>query len=570
MAGDPAAITITPAIRRWAMLGWQQQQGRLTAYWREVLDRDPMLLDAVMVIEMVFGGYSGGASVVRVATVPVRSVSQITGTRHDAQPKLVDEPELSMTYTLGQGSSAARSLALSVDPALVDPVALIRQGFPLAGVAEVALEHLDPDGGADHDRRLVLMRGDIDGSVRFGASAGPNRELMEVEIVDPRTSVSTKLPPWVLDADRHNDIHPSAVGARMPLVFNSFEGIPAQRITTGVGSPPIGPQDFLFAYGHGFTIPTNGVLVNGELKLAADVAYAWTLVEDLDAYGEPYSAIRFTVVATTWEDSDAVNVTCTRSDGLGVVEVIRQIVEQHSALGIDGSSASLFAEASARFPLLSEPQVLINGASGASAATCLEWIEGGYLAALPMLSMVWEGGGYGPVLTDHRLAPIARWTAGSLPLLDRLSLAEETAKDQIQNDFVLRYGYSAVEDVYAKVATRNATNSDVCAYSQQLFGRIDAEPIEAPYFDDDALAEYVLDWLVEHRAIPSYLVQYEASASVLVEYRRGDTVALTDADLGFDSTHATIEGMTYRRGKVQITLRVWLRYMDLGGAAVSV
>ena len=35
------------------MLGWQQQQGRLTAYWREVLDRDPMLLDAVMVIEMV-------------------------------------------------------------------------------------------------------------------------------------------------------------------------------------------------------------------------------------------------------------------------------------------------------------------------------------------------------------------------------------------------------------------------------------------------------------------------------------------------------------------------------------
>ena len=564
MAGDPASLTITPAIRRWAMLGWQQQQGRLTAYWRDVLDRDPMLLDAVMVIEMVFGGYSGGGGVVRVATVPVRSVSMVTGARHDAQPKLIEEPELSITYTMGQGSSAARALALSLDPALIDPVALIARGLPLAGVAEVALEHLDADGGSDHDRRLVLLRGDIDGSVRFGASTGPNREVMEVEVVDPRTSVNTKLPPWVLDADRFSAIHPSAVGARMPLVWNSFPGIPAQRITSTV----TGTNRFLYAYGTGYGTPT--VLVNGVAVLAGDAVYGWTAEEGTDAFSASYSYIQFSVGTTTWADSDAVNVTTTRADGLGVIEVMRAVLEQHSALGIDGTSASLFAEAAARFPLVSEPQVLINGASGASAATCLEWIEGGYLAPLPMLSMVWEGGGYGPILTDHRLTPIAAWAVGSMPLFDRISLAEETAKDKIQNDFVLRYGYSAVEDVYAKVATRNATNSDVCAYSQQMFGRIDAEPIEAPYFVDDALAEYVLDWLVEHRAVPSYLVQYDASASVLVEYRRGDTISITDSELGFSATPATIEAMSYRRGRVQITLRVWLRYMDLGGSAVSV
>jgi hypothetical protein len=567
VAGDPAALTITPAIRRWAMLGWQQQQGRLTSYWRDVLDRDPMLLDAVMVIEMVFGGYSGGGGVVRVATVPVRSVSVVTGARHDAQPKLIEEPELAMTYTMGQGSSAARSLAFSLDPLLIDPVGLITRGLPLAGVAEVVLEHLDPDGGSDHDRRLVLLRGDIDGSVRFGASTGPNREIMEVEIVDPRTSVSSRLPPWVLDEDRIAGIHPSAVGARLPIVFNQFTGIPAQRLTTVL----VGSNHFLFAHGHGYGVSSsNGVRVNGDLVNSGDLVYGWALVEGLDKYGNQISYIDFTVGGTAWADSDAVNVTATRADGLGVIEVIRTVLENHSSLGLDGTSASLFAEAAARFPVVSEPQVLINGASGASAATCLEWIEGGYLAPLPMLSMVWEGGAYGPILTDHRLTPIAAWTVGSLPLLDRLSLAEETAKDQIQNDFVLRYGYSAVEDTYSKVATRNATNSDVCAYSQELFGRIDAEPIEAPYFVDDSLAEYVLDWLVEHRAVPSYLVQYEASASVLIEYRRGDTVTLTDAELGFDATPATIEAMSYQRGRVQVTLRVWLRYMNLGGSAVSV
>lgn len=564
MAGDPARIQITPAIRRWAALGWQQQQGRLTAYWRSVLDRDPLLLDAVMVIEMVFGGYSGGGTVVRVATVPVRSVSMITGNRHDAQPKLMDEPELSMTYTMGQGSSAARSLALSLDPALINPVALISRGLPLAGVAEVSLEHLDSNGGSDHDRRLVLLRGDIDGSVRFGASTGPNREVMEVEIVDPRTSVSTKLPPWVLDAERFSAIHPSAVGARIPLVYNSFPGIPAQRITSTI----TGTNRFLYAYGAGYGTPT--VMVNGVVVLTGDLVYGWTAEEGNDAFGEGYSYIQFTVAATTWEDSDSVNVTTTRADGLGIVEIIRTVLEQHSALGIDGTSASLFAEAAARFPLVSEPQVLINGASGASAATCLEWIEGGYLTALPMLSMVWEGGAYGPILTDHRLSPIANWVAGALPLIDRISLAEETAKSEIQNDFVLRYGYNAIEDIYSKVATRNATNSDVCAYSQELFGRIDSDPIEAPYFADDSLAEYVLDWLVEHRSVPSYLVQYEASASVIVEYRRGDTISLTDPELGFSKTSATIEAISYRRGRVQITLRVWLRYMDLGGSAVSV
>ena len=226
-------IAVTPAIDRWTMLGWQQQQGRMTRFWADLLDSDPFLKNVVMVIELVFGGRTGGATVVRVATEPVASVSELTGLRFDAQPKLMEQPALEQSYQLGVGSSAARSLAFTLDPVLIDPVSLVLRGVPLAGVAEVSLEPIGME--SNHDRRYVLMRGDIDGSVRFGASSGPQRELMELEVVDPRTSVSTKLPPWVMDSDSFPTIHPSAVGQRIPLVVNGFT-VPCPRIsilTTG-------------------------------------------------------------------------------------------------------------------------------------------------------------------------------------------------------------------------------------------------------------------------------------------------------------------------------------------------
>jgi hypothetical protein len=561
---EQGLIQIMPAIQRWALLGWQQQQGRVPQYWREVLDADPLLTDVVMVIELVFGGNLGGASVVRIATEPVRSTSTLTGLVKDAVPALFEEPVLDQVYQLGVGASAARALAFTLDPVLVDPAALVLKGLPLCGVAEVSLQKL---GGGDHDRRWVLMRGDIDGSVRFGAVRGPERELMEVEVVDPRASCASKLPPWVVDDTRFAAVHASAVGSRLPLVVNSFQAIPGIRTTSNV----TGGNDFVFARGHGFAVSTaNGVQVNGITYTSTDLVYAWSLVESVDAHGEPVSLIRFTVAGTNWEDADAVHVTATRAnaDERDVVGVIQHVVEQHTPLGPDGAHAGLFAEASARLPR-SHPQVLINGATGASATTALEWIEGGYLAALPMISMVWEGGRYGPIVTDHRREPMAQWEAGALPLLDRVSLVEETAKAEVFNEFVLLYDYDVLGDVYQKVGIRTADNSDVCRYSRDLFGTRHAEPLEAPYITDDGLAAYVLDWLVEHQALPSYLVQYEAAPSVMLEYRRGDVIALTDSDFGWVGLPATIQGMARQRSKVVVTLRVWARYLVMGGQALS-
>lgn len=567
---NPGDMIITPAIRRWTVLGWPQDLGRLPVYWREVLRQDPTLSNVVMVLELVFGGYTGGAQVVRIATVPVRSVSSRTGLRHDALGMLVGEPMLEQVYDLASGTSAARSLALSMDPLLVDPARLIQRGIPLAGVAEIALERIDKE--ADHDHRWVLLRGDIAGGVRFGSVRSgpqqPDREILEIEIVDPRASVQTKLPPWIIDETRFDTVHESAQGARVPLVLNGYVHIPAARLT----STTPGTQTFVFAHGHGWTVDTTaGVRVNNVVVANVDATYGWTAIDAVDNLGAPYTAINFTNAATAWEDNDAVHVSTVHDiDDLDPVGVVLRVVQRHSALGVDGANHSLFAEAAAKYPLGVAPQVLINGGGGGSSTDALSWIESAFLESYPMISMVWEGGRYGPIYTDHRSVPRADWVVGASPLLDRFSLVEETPKEQIRNDFVLRYDYDPLLDIFRKVAVRGPTNSDVCAYSQQLFGPIEAEPIESPYITDDATAEWILNWLVEHQALPSYLVQYHALGGVALEYRRGDTVHLTDSELQFDQVPATIQALAYSRAQTEITLRVWARYIDLGGQAVSV
>jgi hypothetical protein len=179
-----------------------------------------------------------------------------------------------------------------------------------------------------------------------------------------------------------------------------------------------------------------------------------------------------------------------------------------------------------------------------------------------MLSMVWENGGYGPIVTDRRLPPTAHWHVGRDVLLDRDTLVEESPKADLVNDFVLRYDYDPLLDVWNGVLVRGSFNSDVCRFSQQLVGKRDGQPIDAPYITDPELAAYVIDWLVDHLALPSYVVDYVARPDVLLRYRRGDRVDLTDDDFGWQRVPATIQAIRYQRGKAVVTLRVWLGYLQ--------
>jgi len=555
-------LTPAPAFVQWRTFGWLQlNTGRLSEYWQDVIRRDPYLRNVVMVIELALGG-TQGTRTVRISTVPVNSISSQLGSNHDALPYLIAEPEMTLMYTFGNGTSAARSIAFTLSNRILDAADFVLRGYSLAGVAEVSLEPIDRQ--SDYDQRLVLMRGDLAGGVNFGALVGISEEVVDLEVVDPKESVQTKLPPWVVGASRFPDANVTGQGDRIPIVFNGFNKIPAVRITDNA----VGSNTFIFAERHGYTVVS--VFVNGIVRLSGDVVYGFTTVEATDQTGVNYSGIQFTVGATVWVDSDAVHVTVTRPDDLGPVEIVRRIVEQYSAIGVDGTHPSLFSDAAARFPVNNTfPKVLINTASGAGDVPALSWIEDGFLASFPMLSMVWEGGAYGPVLTDFRTSPLASWESGASPLMDRIGLVEETPKSDIFNEFVIRYEYDSFLDAFGKVAVRGADNSDLCKYSQRMNGERHAPVIESPYIQDDAMATYILDWMVEHHALPSYLVSYFAMPRIVHEYRRGDTILLTDEEFGWTKERATIEGFQLKRGRAVVTFRVWLRFLDFGGAALS-
>ena len=105
--------------------------------------------------------------------------------------------------------------------------------------------------------------------------------------------------------------------------------------------------------------------------------------------------------------------------------------------------------------------------------------------------------------------------------------------------------------------------------SQQLIGERHAPVIESRFVTSDDEAAFILDWMVDHMALPSYYVEFKALARIFLENRRGDTIDLTSDEFGWVLQPATIERMTYRRGLCIVGLRVWTRYMDLGGAAAS-
>ncbi|NRA04281.1 MAG: hypothetical protein HRU00_16960 [Myxococcales bacterium] len=565
-------IQIAQSIERWSPLDHARQSGgRLPVYWRDILNADPYMRNVVMVIELVFGGKAGVAPI-RISTERVRSTSALADTKHDALPLIMEEPEFAEEYKVGEGTSTVRSVALTLDPKLVNPAELIARGMILAGIGEVSLEPIDRV--SDYDRRYVILRGDMGGGVRFGAVLNEDgdddgtREVVDVELVDPKESVATKLPPWVVDDSRFSTgVHLSAQGERTPLVVNSYGRIPAVRITT---TTP-GTQDFIFAWGDLWTVDTTtGVMVNGVEVTSGDATYGWTQLSTTDEKGVTYSYIRFTNAATAWEDNDAVHVTTTATDDQrNIIQVIRHIVESFTPLGVDGASAQLFSDAESRLPLEIVPQILINGASGNSAGSAPDWIEGHLLDSYPMITMVWANGAYGPIYTDFRTEPVAQWELGKFPLLDRILLVQEIPKTELFNEFVYRFDYDPVLNVYQKVLVRGAENSGVCEYSQTLVGERHAEVIESVYVTDEDEAEFVLDWMVDHMALPSYLVECEALPRIFLEYRRGDTISFSAPEFGWVNEPATIEKMTYKRGRVVVGIRVWTRFMNMRGAAAS-
>lgn len=545
----PLLYDLHPAIRRWRTA---QAGGNTTlnATWQEQLRRDPDLRDAVVCVSLVFGLDHE----VRLANRRCRTVSGLTGQVFNYDGILGDSPELTWSYTPGTPSSSAKSLSFVLPRSKVDPAALVRQARVLAGVAEVSLQ-LD---GGDWDQRLLLMRGDMT-SVAFDAA----RQLVSCTIEDPKDSADVQLPPYTLTADRFASIIENSIGAVLAVVLPEYGPIPAYFVDSDTSAPLV-----VVAHGH---LQVEAVYVDGVAYTSASLVYPWSLVNGMDAQGEPYTGVQFTGGTGTFDGEGGEKVYVELSGGPtngSPVSIVRWLVERHTNLGRAGASSALFGRAESRTGhLLGRCAANAGGSSGSKT---ISFIEGTFLPSFPMVSMVWAGGGYGPVVTDRRdNRPVRYLTADQHPILDRATSVQEMKKSDCYNRFGIYYGYDALNDEYAGYLERTPANSALCALSDKVVGARYADPVESLWITTQGVAEEVLDWQVAHQTLPALDVGYDVSPGLVVQLMLGDNVALTDPEFAWADTIATVTTLTFRPARGSMGLRVWNDAIGLGGGAAS-
>ena len=539
-----------PSYRRWR-LHRAPTAGTLNEYWIEVLDRDVSLRDVVLCVELVFGM----DKIVRISDKPCRTRSSATGDEYSFAAVLQDRPSIVQSYSFGTATSSARTLSFKLPNVLVDVQRLVADGRLLAGVAEVSLQV----NGGDFDERFVLMRGDMSDGITFAAID----ELVELTIEDPKVSVDVYTPPFVIDANSFGTTPAdAAIGQRYALVIPKYDGVPAPFVSTSATSAIC-----LVGYGT-LDDSTNYIKIDGTRYSSTHPVYAYTWEQAQDLDGATYTRIRFGASGSgTFEFSEQVYAY--PSSGVGgdtPLGQVRTLLERYTALGSIGLSDELFAAAQAKIGTLSS-RMLVN-AGGASTTTALAFVEGEFLNSFPMVSMLFHGSGYGPIVIDRRSEVVAmRLDAKQWPVLDRASYVTETAKADCANEFVLSYAYDPVEDVYAGIETRDATNSLLCSISQQQIGYRPADVIESPYIHDADTARAVVDWMIDHYTLPSYLVEYDVDASLVLRLKPGDNVSITDDEFGWQGIIATVESIEFNPTHCRVLLRVWWRYYTLGTGA---
>ena len=561
MALDPDSLfRIHSAYRSWET-GRFQSTGTVNDHWLDLMERDPLLQSVTVCVELVIGR----DTVVRVAHRPVSTTSSSTGRVYRYQPILQEQPDLQDTYTMGQSASQGRSMTIRIPNRYVDVAKLIGQGRLLAGVAEVSLQ---VDGG-DYDQRLVWLRGDMADGLTFAAV----RELVEFTITDPRDTVDVSLPPFVIDGTSWpvagGAVGPAenAQGQRYALVPTTYLGVPCWWVDPAqyTGATP----SAVVCIGH--LDDTGYVVIDGEQYSTIHPMYGYSWEHTQDARGVSVTTVRFTGSARgTFTFSEQVYAYPKGGDAVSdhPLDAVRMTIERFTAMGTSGVSDLLFSTARAK-PPGREARLLVN-AGGAGNTPTLAYLEGEFLASFPMISMLWHGTGYGPVVTDRR-SPVVAYNlrAGQWPVLDRASSVTETPKADCYNDFTLQFAYDPVEDTYAKIATRGAYTSNLCGLSLDQIGNRPMDVIESPYIFDETTAGYVLDWMVDHMTFPSYVVQYAVASQLFVTLKPGDNVRITDSDFGWDKIVATVEGLEWLGSHAVITLRVWWRYYTLGTGAAT-
>lgn len=538
-----------------ALEDWQRwstaARGRVPSSWASELRRDPLLLRARVVVDVVFG---------REHRVIASSSPMVCTTRagqaRQVLPWLIGdaEPDVAEDLEPGNAEPAGRSVTFVLPGDLVKPLELRRRRRPFVGYGEVSLAF----DGMTWEDRIVHVRGPCSGRIL----AGGDDEPIQFTISDPAVG-GASIPAWVLDTTRWPELASTSNGQRCPLVVG-IGRLPCPRVSTSTGG---GNDNFLVGYG---TLAADEVLLDGVVN-----ANSSTIVTT-DGSDLPVTLLR-------WTNSDAVadfasvyaRVHTTDADTLGLFGAIRQILRDYGRVDPSRISDRLFADAEARAGMVgissgsrTSPLIVINEPVGA-----LEYVTGTLCQDYPWISMAWDGPGVGPVVVDHRSRPVAKLTVGTYPLLGRADGAfyEWLPTEDLVTRVVLRYDYQPALDVFDGVEYRGPRNSDLCAEALRIRGEEREVGIDAVTIGDASTAAYTADWIVEHLSRPACDVVTDAFPLAYLQLRVGDPVRWNDDDHGMDDEEAILIGRRWSSGRVELTFRIWPKvWPGLTGASFAV
>ena len=524
-------------------------------YWKLKAEEDPYLRKACFTVDLIFGN----GKRYRIATKSITVYEDDIAIHYS--PLLLESPSIDNSYDFKGGTASQRSINISCDARMLDPMAMVLGGSMLCGVGEISIQ-ID---GEKYEDRYVFIRGDMTGGIEFGA----DKEQIDITISDPRNSVDKIIPEAFTTKQGFPNLPDDQIGLRFPLAITGCRLIPCIKLDNNNYGPT-----FLVVHGHSYNI--GAVYLEGqEVEVESAIATGgspepiivsnWTQIYGQDELGQPYTAVTFQNQNTpAFEKANVyASVYPIQGNAKTISEIIKHLITTYSLLGINGYDFLLHGRSVAKEGGLLRGEILINGSSQNNIATCLSYIDQSICNDYPMFKGTYTGRGFGIIYTDRKaINNVAHFIRGQGLLFDRVGVVAESDTEDLFNSFTLRYNYNALTDNFMNTVTRNQNNSNLCLISQSRIGLREHSILDSVLIKDDITANAVIEWYVNHYTLPSYTVTYIGSAKLFFMVQLGDNVQITDDKLGIEKQKATIVGLNYSKGLLEIQFLLWIGYYN--------
>ncbi|MGI9554838.1 MAG: hypothetical protein ACR2M6_02585 [Vampirovibrionia bacterium] len=510
-------------------------------YWEDYYKTDPTLSRVRFCMDLVFGSSHRAL----LSTDKITTTSSITGVKYAYLPYMESAPTLSSEYQIGTGNASQRSFSMTVSgKSIGDPINLLDTNFMLAGFVEISLQF---DGG-DYDKRLVIMRGEMD-SVNFGNKD----EYIEFDVVEIDKTFSKIIPDVFITKDKFEFCGDDVIGMRYPLVFDRHFAVPCIRLEDG----EFGPK-FMICQSHSFEVVT--VYVDGLAYSDTNSSYPHSIEYLIDKQGVPYTAINFDFIQGNPEFSSGVSVYAEvrQISGRyrGIIDVIEDILGTYSQFGVESLDRVLFGKSKAKIGQI-ELQTLINGSDTDNATRATQFVEETICSQLPMVSTTYTYRGYGVVVTDLNAIPVGEYNSNLFPFIDRNTGLQEISKKELFSSFTIRYHYNPLTDTYERILKMDSSNNEKCRRARFQIGEKEHDIIESVYIYNDETALAILSWLADHKTNPCYYVEYTAYPILYFRLDVGDNIIFSDEKLGLSRYTCTVTKKSLEGNTCIIGMKIW-------------